>query len=118
MVERARELRRHMTSQELRLWSRLRKRNLDGSKFRRQAPVGPYVVDFLCHQAKLVVEVDGDVHDWTSTEDGVRTALLQTLGFDVVRLTNHELAMDLDSCVERIRQHLRDGLRMAGTASE
>ncbi|MDQ0349323.1 endonuclease domain-containing protein [Ancylobacter vacuolatus] len=77
-IERARRLRRDQTDVENRLWSRLRDRRLDGLKFRRQAPVDRYIVDFLCVDAKLVIELDGGQH--TVTTDEARTRTIEACG--------------------------------------
>jgi len=86
----ARQLRKTMTEAEVVLWTFLRKRTLRGFKFRRQHPIGPYIVDFACIQAKLVVEVDGATH-WTPAQlqhDERRTAFLESAGWSVLRVTN------------------------------
>ena len=62
LVKNARELRRNMTRAEIILWSRLRSKNIDGYKFRRQQPIFNYIVDFYCHELKLIIEVDGEIH--------------------------------------------------------
>ena len=74
-----------MTDAERRLWSRLRDRRLGGHKFRRQVPIGPYVVDFACAAAKLVVEADGAQHLEETSRDAERTCYLAKLGYRVVR---------------------------------
>ena len=91
-----------MTWQERRLWSRLRRRQVDGHRFRRQAPVGPYVVDFLCVATKLVVEVDGEIHDWRSRDDSAREMCLRAMGYRVLRVKNYEVELDLNSVVARV----------------
>ena len=96
MLERARTLRRALTVSEQRLWNWLRKRSFGGYKFRRQVPVGRYVVDFYCHELRLVIEVDGHQHEqvWMSDHDGERTRFLISRGMDVVRIENEILAKD------------------------
>ena len=87
-TDRARELRKKMTASEWRVWNKLRLRQLDGWKFRRQAPIGPYVVDFVCFAARLVVELDGSSHDDVKVEyDERRQAWLESQGFKVLRLS-------------------------------
>ena len=77
-----------MTSSEIRVWLYLRRRKLDGWKFRRQHPIGPYVVDFYCPAARLVVELDGDSHDGNKDEyDDRRQAWLESKGYRVLRLS-------------------------------
>ena len=74
MRDRARRLRREMTSAERSLWKRLRRRQILGFRFRRQVPMGRYIVDFVCFESQLVVEVDGGMHTESSDDDAVRTA--------------------------------------------
>lgn len=98
----ARHLRTNLTAPERRLWNQLRGRRL-GSKFRRQAPMGPYVVDFLCSEASLVVELDGLTHD-DLRRDELRDAFLARTGYLVLRFTNDELREDLDAVLTRIAE--------------
>src|SRR5919202_396192 len=87
----ARTLRRQQTSSEELLWQQLRGRRLDGFKFRRQVPIGRYVVDFLCLHAKLIVEVDGRQHGWEADYDAERTRTLEGMGFVVLRVSNEDV---------------------------
>ncbi len=99
----AKRLRRTPTFTETLLWSELRKlRVLNGLHFRRQAPLGPYVVDFVCHCAKLVVEADGGVHVLTAERDVTRDAWLIARGYRVLRISNGEIAQNIDAVVRRI----------------
>lgn len=84
----ARRLRSTATDAEIRLWSRLRRKQLDGFRFRRQHPIGPYVVDFFCPEAKLIVEVDGGQH---ADESDRRTRWLEERGYRVVRFWNNDV---------------------------
>jgi very-short-patch-repair endonuclease len=88
---RARQLRASQTEVERLLWLRLRDRRLNGAKFRRQVPFGPYIVDFVCMEAKLVIELDGGQHGEQSTYDGARTDFLKSQGYRVLRFWNNEL---------------------------
>ena len=88
---RARELRQIRTDAEARLWAALRNRGLGGWKWRRQAPRGPYVLDFLCAEAGLVVEVDGGQHADQVAYDARRTRYLETQGLRVLRFWNREV---------------------------
>jgi very-short-patch-repair endonuclease len=101
----ARVLRRNQTPQEGRLWRELRGRRIDGLKFRRQVPVGPFIVDFSCFEAGFIVEIDGSQHaDPRVREyDEVRTRYLQEQGFGVLRITNTEIDTMLSSVLARIR---------------
>lgn len=78
-----------MTDVERKLWAALRNRQLEGFKFRRQVTIGPYVVDFLCAERKLIVELDGGQHD--DVTDAPRTAFLEAQGFRAARFWNHEV---------------------------
>jgi very-short-patch-repair endonuclease len=98
----ARQLRNNMTDAEHPLWSRLRGRQFGGFKFRKQAPIGPYIVDFVCFEAKLIIELDGGQHMLRDHEDEIRTAWLNTQGFQVLRYWNHLVFEDLDPLLEAI----------------
>jgi very-short-patch-repair endonuclease len=98
---RSRALRRNMTDAEMRLWKLLRDRRLMGAKFRRQVPVGPYIVNFYCHDSRLVVEADGGQH-LDSHHDAVRTAFLEQRGLKVVRFWNDQILKESSSVMEQI----------------
>lgn len=87
------------------LWSVLRNRQLEGFKFRRQATVGPFVVDFLCVETSLVIELDGGQHD--EPRDRVRTDYLEARGLTVLRFWNHDVAENLDGVTETICSALK-----------
>src|SRR5260370_36247128 len=102
----ARKLRLTPTDAEIRLWSRLRRKQLEGFRFRRQHPLGPYVVDFFCAEAKLVVEVDGGQH----ADDGeARTQLLETRGYRVIRFWNNDVLANTQRVLREILDSLRVG---------
>ncbi|AYG95288.1 DUF559 domain-containing protein [Brevundimonas naejangsanensis] len=102
VVKRAREMRAEPTWTEKKLWERLRALPV---RFGRQAPVGPYVADFLCHRAALVVEVDGDVHDRTDValRDLKRDAWFESQGYFTLRVSTRAVEADMDAVVTRIR---------------
>jgi len=102
----ARGLRRRQTDAERRLWARLRDRRLLGAKFARQVPIGPYVVDFCCREPRLIVELDGGQHAAGADYDAGRTALLQALGYRVLRFWDNEAVRNTDGMLERIAQAL------------
>jgi very-short-patch-repair endonuclease len=104
----ARAMRRQPTEAEDRLWHELRGRRLDGLKFRRQVPVGPYVVDFLCAEARLAVEVDGSQHA-DSERDEIRRGELGRRGIRVLRFWNDEVLREMDSVCATIIAYARDG---------
>jgi very-short-patch-repair endonuclease len=103
----ARKLRRTMTDAERKLWARLRGSQIEGLKFRRQQPIGHYVVDFCCLDPKLVVEVDGGQHAAHAEKDAARTEFLERSGYTVLRFWNHDVLCDTDAVVERIWIALR-----------
>ena len=98
----AKSLRRRPTEAEKRLWTRLRKRQLRGLCFRRQQPIGPYVVDFCCLEPKLIIEVDGGQHARRVQADERRTLFLQQSGYRVVRFWNHEVLRNLNGVMTQI----------------
>jgi very-short-patch-repair endonuclease len=93
-LEFARQLRQNLTCPEWILWSRLRNRGFGGLKFVRQAPVGAYVVDFLCREHFLVIELDGASHDDKGAYDRVRETRLREAGFRVLRFANDDVLQD------------------------
>ena len=100
-VSRARSLRRTQTKQESLLWGKLRDRRLTGYKFVRQAPIGPYFADFLCKEAKLLVELDGSQHG-ESNHDVRRDGFLVDRGYRVLRFWNEEVMRQMDDVCETI----------------
>jgi very-short-patch-repair endonuclease len=100
----ARKLRRAPTGAEIRLWSRLRRKQLDGFRFRRQHPLGSYVVDFFCAEAKLVIEVDGGQH---ADDSKARTLWLEARGYRVIRFWNNEALGNTDGVLQTILVALR-----------
>ena len=102
MLDRARSLRRKATPPEQILWSVLRGRRLAGLKFRRQEPIGPYVVDFCCRRLKLIVELDGMSHDESGDRDEVRKRWLEEQGYRVIRVTNWDVNEDLEAVARAI----------------
>ena len=105
---RARRLRQEATDAESLLWRHLRGRRLRGYKFRRQVVIEPYIVDFVCFNAKLIVEADGGQHGDQMAYDAQRTAELEAMGYSVVRFWNHEILKEFDSVLQRIEAALID----------
>jgi very-short-patch-repair endonuclease len=99
-----RTLRRNMTDAEKKFWSILRGRQIDGLKFRRQHPFENYILDFVCLEEKLVVEVDGGQHQKRLMEDNIRSNVLEQAGFRVLRFWNHEVLLELQAVAEKILQ--------------
>jgi very-short-patch-repair endonuclease len=92
----ARRLRRDMTEVEKRLWYLLRRGQFEGVKFKRQVPIGPYIVDFACLSWRLIIELDGGQHDSQRKQDARRTAYLEAEGYRVIRFWNNEVLENLD----------------------
>ena len=116
----ATRLRKHPTDAERRLWYTLRRRQLLGYKFRRQYAIGPFVADFACLEAGLVVEVDGGQHSERRAGDEERTRFMEERGFRVLRFWNDAVLKDTDAVLEVILQALRphpDPPPQAGPAS-
>jgi very-short-patch-repair endonuclease len=92
-TRRARALRRDAPGAEKILWSRLKNRSLGGSKFLRQAPIGPFIADFLCRERRLVLELDGETHssEGEIAKDAARTLYLNDQGYRVLRFTNQQV---------------------------
>ena len=105
LAARAREMRFAPTPSEERLWQALRGRRL-GVQFRRQVPIGRYIVDFLAPAVKLVVEVDGDYHAGRAKADGRRDAALEKAGYRVVRVKAEAVMREFGAAVEEIRAAL------------
>jgi len=101
------QLRSTPTDAESRLWSRLRRKQLDGFRFRRQQPIGPYIVDFFCPSAKLVIEVDGGQHAVLENDDARRTRWLEARGCRVVRFWNNDVLANTDGVILAILEALR-----------
>ena len=106
-TERARRLRRDSTDAESVLWYRLRSRRLTGHKFVRQEPIGPYTVDFICREARLVVEVDGGQHA-ESARDAVRDKWLAARNYRILRFWNNDVLKNMTAVLETIATALAD----------
>ncbi|MEN8168461.1 MAG: endonuclease domain-containing protein [Pseudomonadota bacterium] len=98
----AKKLRKNLTEAEQTLWHRLRRNQIHGCKFRRQCPIDQFIVDFVCFEKMLVVELDGGQHSETIETDQQRTNRLSKLGFRVIRFWNHEVLNQTDAVVENI----------------
>ena len=103
MVEVAREFRKAQTPSEALLWQALRGKKLDGRKFRRQQPIGPFVVDFFCASERLIVEVDGPVHETQRVADQQRQQLIESLGLRFIRVLDSEVERNLLDVLDMIR---------------
>jgi len=107
-IERCRNLRRNQTEAEKKLWSVLRNRQLNGVKFRRQFPVGGYIVDFYCPEYKLGIEADGGQHyqDEWKVRDELRTITLNNLGVEVIRFSDWEILNNIGGVYEVIQKSI------------
>ena len=99
---RARNLRKEMTPAEKLLWERLRNRQLGGFKFRRQAPMGTFIADFYNAESKLIIEIDGQVHDSQMEYDQLRTETMECFGYRVIRFQNVEIEQNLNGVLSKI----------------
>ncbi|MBI5116354.1 DUF559 domain-containing protein [Candidatus Poribacteria bacterium] len=106
LLQFARSLRKEQTDAEARLWFLLRDRRLAGKKFRRQHAIPPYVVDFYCHDAQLVIEVDGGQHAEARRRDDARTAFLESKGLRVIRFWNNEVLQSTETVLEVVWREL------------
>ena len=109
-VNRAKELRQSETEAEQVIWSWLRAKRLKGVKFRRQEPVGIYVVDFVSFEKKLIIEIDGWQHniEVNKSNDKVRTEWLKSQGFRVIRFWNNEVSSNLDGVIAQIQEAIEE----------
>jgi very-short-patch-repair endonuclease len=101
-TEKARLLRKNQTIAERTLWQKLRNRGLNQYKFRRQVPVGPYIVDFICLSARLIVEIDGGQHAVQEDYDKARDAFLRRNGYHVLRFWNNQVLENLEEVLESL----------------
>lgn len=102
------KLRNNMTREEIILWSYLKNSQLKGKKFRRQHGIGPYIVDFYCPKAKIVIELDGGQHTNIENEeyDRKRTEYLSNLGLTVLRFWNNDISENIEGLIDKISQKL------------
>jgi very-short-patch-repair endonuclease len=107
--QRARELRQRMTIAERFVWTMLRKQRQRGFHFRRQHPVGRFILDFYCAEAKLCIEIDGPIHDNQCERDAERTAWLEATGLRVIRFRNDEVMDEQNLVYQRIQAALEGG---------
>ncbi len=105
-TELARELRQNMTEAEKLLWERLKKKQLDGHRFRRQHPVYRYVLDFYCHEKNLAIELDGGVHRKSEEYDEFRDETLKSTGIETLRFSNDDVFNNIDQVLTEIKERL------------
>ncbi|MDR0792158.1 MAG: DUF559 domain-containing protein [Chitinophagaceae bacterium] len=119
MFELAKELRKNMTDAEKLLWNYL-KTGVNGLKFRRQHPIGMYIVDFYCHKVKLIIELDGSIHDKEEIKkhDEVREDDLRKWGYNILKFRNEILFTGIEKILFTIKTKVEDLLSHADTISE
>ena len=110
LQENARNLRKNQTESETLLWSKLRSRQLSGFKFRRQHPIGHYILDFYCTEAHLAIEIDGGQHaeDENCKRDKLRTEYMKRKGIQVIRFWNNDVLEHLEDVVSEIEATLNE----------
>lgn len=108
MIEIARQFRKEPTKSENILWQALRGKKLDGHKFRRQQPIGNFIVDFYNAPYRLVVEVDGSVHDNQVELDQARQEILELIGLNVIRVNAEEVEKNLPAILQKIRSKISE----------
>ena len=108
LTNKAKSLRNNMTLPEILLWSKLRMKQVDGYKFRRQQTIFDYVIDFYCHELKLIIEVDGEIHSLSeqTEKDEKRNKILKINGYNVSHLSNYEIEADLNGSVVKIKSFM------------
>ena len=104
-TKKARELRQTSTDAERLLWRRIRSKQLEGLKFRRQQPIGNYIVDFVSFDRRVIVEVDGSQHSVRKVEDDQRTQWLEDRGFKVLRFWNNDVLRNVEGVLQVIREN-------------
>ena len=104
----ARNLRKNSTIQERRLWNLLKNRQFHNLKFKRQQPIGDYIVDFICKEAKIIIEIDGGQHNEPENieYDKTRTEYLNTFGYKVIRFWNNEIYENIEGVVLRLKEEI------------
>jgi very-short-patch-repair endonuclease len=101
-TKRARELRTNLTDAERRLWQKLKRRQVAGVKFRRQQPIGPYIVDFVCLERRVVVEVDGGQHSEQLRQDERRNQWLEAQGYRILRFWNNDVLANTEVVAQTV----------------
>lgn len=107
-MTRSRQLRRNATKAEQTLWTHLRNRQIANAKFRRQIPVDRYIVDFICEQRKVIIEIDGGQHQQQIAHDQQRTAALEAYGYIVLRYWNNEVLSNVEGVLQEIEDALKN----------
>jgi very-short-patch-repair endonuclease len=111
VLETAKMLRNDMTYHEKLLWERLKGKQICGVRFRRQHPVNFFIADFYCHQVKLVLEVDGEIHKDKIEYDDGRSAEMEKFGIVIIRFTNYEVENSIQNVIKKIETIVNDRLK-------
>jgi very-short-patch-repair endonuclease len=111
IMEAAKLLRENMTSPENLLWERLKGKQICGLRFRRQHPIDIFIADFYCHEARLVVEIDGEVHNLQKDYDIGRTAEMEKYDILVIRFTNNEVITEIVEVVSKIEETVKERIK-------
>jgi len=106
LKQRSRDLRKNLTDAEQKLWQKLRKKQINGNKFRRQFVLGNYIVDFICLDKRLIIEIDGGQHMENANYDLKRDEWLKSQNFKVLRFWNNQVLNEIDSVLEVIVKNL------------
>ena len=104
MIALGKILRKRPTEAEQLLWNKLRQQQLEGFKFRRQQPIDNYIVDFVCFEKRIIVEVDGGQHATRSKDDTARDTYLRQQGFQVLRFWNNEVLQNINGVLEVVKE--------------
>jgi very-short-patch-repair endonuclease len=112
IMEIAKNLRNNLTHTEKLLWEKLKGKQIWGVRFRRQHPIDLYIVDFYCHQVRLVIEVDGEIHDQQVEYDDGRSAEMEKFGHKVIRFRNSEVENDIEKVICKIQSIVKERLKV------
>lgn len=110
-LDTAKLLRKNMTSAEKILWRKLSGKQIGGLRFRRQHPIEFYIADFYCHKARLVVELDGEIHSQQGEYDDGRSAEIEKYGIQVIRFKNSQVEEDIDKVIFEITQEVNERIK-------
>ena len=111
IINNARMLRENMTASEKLLWERLKTKQICGVRFRRQHPIFIFIADFYCHEARLVVEIDGEIHNQQIEYDDGRSAEMEKFFIKIIRFTNYEVENKIDEVIENITNTVNQRLK-------
>ncbi len=103
-IETAKMLRNRMTDAEKKLWEKLKGKQIYGQRFRRQHPIDIFIVDFYCHKARLVIEIDGDIHKEQLEYDDGREAEIEAYNIKIIRFSNYEVNYDIENVVRKLKK--------------